>query len=106
MKTTTPRPSREIVTLFALFALGIFQQGWAATPADLVPQNITVAPDPGTVGGSVTVSYKVANQGGTDAPASHTKVQIKNASAVLLRETTFATAAVGANSSVNEDRVM
>ena len=78
----------------------------AVTPADLVPQSISVSPNPAMAGGSVTVNYTVANTGGTAAPASHTKVQIKNASAVLLTEQTFLTSAVGANSSVNESRSM
>jgi GH25 family lysozyme M1 (1,4-beta-N-acetylmuramidase) len=78
----------------------------AATPADLLPQNISVSPDPATAGGNVTVSYTVANQGGTAAPASHTKVQIKNASNVLLTEQTFSTVGISANSSANESRSM
>ena len=56
-----------------------------ATLADLLPQNISVIPDPATVGGTVTVSYKVTNQGGTAAPASHTKVQIENPAIVSSR---------------------
>src|SRR5450759_4471108 len=71
--------------------------------ADLVPQSIS-APSPVTAGGTVTVNYTVANTGGTAAPASHTKVQIKNASAVLLTEQIFSTSAIGANSSGYESR--
>ena len=44
----------------------------------------TTSPNPATAGSSVTVSYTVANQGGTAAPASHTKVQIKTAAGALL----------------------
>ncbi len=76
-----------------------------ATLADLVPQSISVSPNPAT-GGSVIVSYTVANQGGTAAPASHSKVQIKNSSNVLLTQQTFSTAGIPANSSTNESRSM
>jgi hypothetical protein len=43
-------------------------------PADLLPQNLSVSPSPAAIGGSVTVSFNVANMGGTPAPASHTRV--------------------------------
>ncbi|MGR3179028.1 MAG: CARDB domain-containing protein, partial [Candidatus Anammoxibacter sp.] len=76
----------------------------SSTSADLIPQSISASPNPATVGGNVTISYTIANQGGTVAPASHTKVQIKNASNVLLREVEFTTNTIGANSSVNESR--
>lgn len=75
-----------------------------ATLADLVPQSITVTPNPAFIGSSVDVNYTVANTGGTAAPASHTKVQIKDSSNVLLIQQTFSTSAIGANSSVNESR--
>src|SRR6266568_3257638 len=63
-----------------LLILLLAASSMAATLADLLPQSISVSPNPATAGGDVTVSYKVTNQGGTAAPASHTKVQIKNAS--------------------------
>ena len=73
---------------------------------DLVPQNITISPDPATAGGSVSVSYSVANTGSVAAPASHTKVQIKDSSNAILTEQTFSTSTIGSHSSVNESRRM
>src|SRR5947208_3508845 len=76
------------------------------TLADLVPQNISASPIPATAGGSVNINYTVANTGGTAAPGSHTRVQIKNAANVTLIDQSFTTLAIGANSSVNESRSM
>ena len=72
--------------------------------ADLTPQNISVNPNPAAVGGSVSVNYTVANVGAATAPASHTKVQIKDAAQNLVVEQTFATAGIAAGSSTNESR--
>ena len=83
-----------------------FQVKSVATLADLVPQSVSVNPDPATAGGAVTISYTVANIGGTAAPASHTRVQIKNASYVTLTDQVFSTLGVGANLSVNESHSM
>lgn len=77
-----------------------------ASPADLLPQNVSVSPATVTAGNSVTVSYAVRNSGGTSAPASRTKVQIKLAGGAELVSQTFATSSVGANSSVNESRTL
>ena len=46
------------------------------------------------------------NQGGTNAPASHTKVQIKSSGGTQLLAEIFSTAGIGANSSVNESRTL
>ena len=81
-------------------------QGAATSLADLVPQSISVTPNPATSGGTVTVNYTVANTGGTAAPASQTRIQIKNSAGTLLLQTDFATAAIAANSSVTESRSM
>ena len=78
----------------------------SASPADLVPQSISVSPNPATAGGSVTVSYTIANQGGTNAPQSETKIQIKSSSGALLTAPTFTTNAISANASVNESRTV
>ena len=86
---------------------GIFS--WAVSVvsmADLTPQSISISPSPATVGSSVTVSYTVANLGGVAAPASHTKVQIKDSAQNLLTQQTFATAGIAAGSSTNENRLM
>ena len=72
-------------------------QGVTALKADLVPQSISVSPNPATAGGSVTVSYNVANTGGTAAPGSQTKIQIKNSGGVVITQPTFAAPAVNAN---------
>src|SRR5438105_4596925 len=50
------------------------------TLAAILPQTITISGSPVVAGGAITVAYTVHNQGGTNAPASHTKVQIKNPS--------------------------
>ena len=76
----------------------------ATTLADLVPQSISVTPNPATAGGTVTVNYTVANTGGTAAPASQTKIQIKNSSGVVLTQPTFATAGIAANSSLSQSQ--
>jgi len=73
-------------------------------PADLVPLNLSVNPNPVTVGGSVTLSYIIRNQGGSSAPPSQTKIQIKNGSGALLTQQIFSTSAIGAGSSVSEYR--
>lgn len=80
--------------------------GGTPTLADLVPQNIIVDPNLATAGGTVTVSYIVANTGGTNAPASHTRVQIKSSSAVTIADQTFLTSSILANSSVSESHSM
>ena len=74
----------------------------AATQADLVPQGVSVSPTTVAAGGTITVSYTVRNQGGTNAPASHTKIQIKNPSNVEATSQVFSTVAISAGSSVNE----
>lgn len=51
----------------------------AATLADLLPQSVAVSPTTVVAGNVLTVSYTVRNQGGTNAPASHTRVQLKSA---------------------------
>ena len=85
---------------------GSICQGTSTTLADLVPQSISVSPSPATAGGAVTVSYVVANTGGTAALASQTKIQIKNAANVLLTQSMFTTSSVSANSSISEARSM
>jgi hypothetical protein len=78
----------------------------ATTPADLLPQNVTVTPSSVAAGGTITVSYTVRNQGGTNAPASHTKIQIKNSSNVQVTAPVFSTSAISAGSSVNESHAV
>jgi trimeric autotransporter adhesin len=99
----------------ATFAMGITSAAiglviapsvYAATLADLLPQNVTVTPSAVTAGGTITVSYTVKNQGGTNAPASHTKIQIKNSSNVQITAPVFSTSAISANSSVNESHTV
>jgi len=75
-------------------------------PADLTPQNISVSPTPALAGGTVTVSYSVANIGGTAAPASHTKVVIKDSANNIFAQQTFATAALGIGATTNESHSM
>src|SRR5256885_1994228 len=96
----------RFVALSVISLVAIASRPALATLADLIPQSVAVSPNPATPGASVTVTYTVRNQGGTAAPASHTKVQIKNASALLLTQQTFATNAIAASASVNESRTL
>src|SRR5437879_103728 len=76
----------------------------AATLADLLPQSRSVSPTSVKVGSAVTVGYTVRNQGGTNAPASHTRVQLKTAALVIVADQTFSTVAIAANSMARESR--
>ncbi len=76
------------------------------TLADLTPQDVGVSPSLVTVGGGVTVTYAVLNLGGTVAPLSHTKVQLKSAGGALLVEQTFATSSIPAGGSATESRTL
>jgi hypothetical protein len=78
----------------------------ATGPADLIPQNIFVMPNPAIAGAAVTVTYNVANIGGTAAAASHTKITIKDSANTVLNEQIFATAAMGSATSTNETHTL
>lgn len=78
----------------------------ASGPADLSPQNISVSPNPALAGGSVTVSYTVANNGGSNAPASHTQITIKDSGNNVFSQQTFATSALASGASTNENHVL
>ena len=100
--------SRRLTGVLAaafILALGFPETTWA-TSADLIPQSISVSPATVTAGGTLTVSYAVRNQGGTNAPASQTKIQIKSAGGIELVAPIFSTLAISANSSVNESRAV
>lgn len=78
-------------------------QTTAATgPADLIPQNLFVMPNPALAGGQVTVMYSVANIGGTAAAASHTKIEIRDSANNVLSQQSFVTGALGASKTTNE----
>lgn len=78
-------------------------QTTAATgPADLLPQNVAVMPNPAMAGGLVTVSYNVANIGGTTSAASHTKISIIDSANNVLNQQIFATMALGPAATTNE----
>ncbi len=84
---------------------GIFY--WTVTVtarADLAPQNVVVTPNPAATNSTVTVNYTVANLGGVTAPASHTKVQIKDAANNILVQQTFTTVTLAAYATANESR--
>jgi hypothetical protein len=74
----------------------------ASGPADLTPQNVSVSPSAALAGGSVTVNYTVANLGASNAPASHTKITIKDSANNVFSQQTFATSALTGGTSVNE----
>ena len=57
-----------------------------------------------TAGNTVTVSYTVRNLGDTNAPASHTKIQIKDSADVLVVAQNVTMQAINATSSVSESR--
>lgn len=78
----------------------------AVGPADLVPQNVSVSPNPALAGGAVTVTYRVANIGGAAAPSSHTTVLIKDPADNIFAQQTFATAALGIGGTTNESHTM
>jgi len=102
---TPSRRNRFACRLSVFFAaISLTLPSIAATLADLTPQNISISGSPVNPGGSITVSYKVANIGGTNAIATQTKIQIKSPSNVLVTAPTFSTAAVSASSSVKENR--
>jgi hypothetical protein len=78
------------------------QTAAATGPADLIPQKIFLMPTPAVVGGQLTVTYAVANIGGTAAPASHTKIEIKDAANNILNQQIFPTTSIAAGASTNE----
>src|SRR5436305_1886207 len=59
----------SLVTNMLISTLCFTTNAALTTLADLVPQNISVNPNPATAGGNVTVGYTVANTGDTAAPA-------------------------------------
>lgn len=75
-------------------------------PADLMPQNVSVSPNPALADGAVMVNYRVANIGGAAAPASHTTVVIKDSANNVFAQQTFATAALGIGGTTNESHSM
>ncbi|MDB6057088.1 MAG: hypothetical protein JWO95_932 [Verrucomicrobiales bacterium] len=75
-------------------------------PADLTPQNVSVSPTPALAGGTVSVTYNVVNVGGAAAPASHTKVVIKDPSNNIFAQQVFATAALASGAATNESHVL
>jgi uncharacterized membrane protein len=91
--------------LFALAAGALFQAVFAQAKPDLIIiGSVSVTPNPVTAGSSVTVSYTVKNQGTAFANQSTTRIQIKNASSVLLTEQYFTTSALSAGASTTESR--
>ena len=85
-----------------LSAIATAQGG--ATLADLVPQGITVTPNPATAGAAITVSYTILNSGGTNAASTQTKVQIKSSAGAVLTQPTFSSGPIAAYGSVSESR--
>jgi len=71
---------------------------------DLIPQSLSVSPNPITAGNALTVNYTVTNQGGGSAAQTSTKVRIVDASNTLLIEQVYTTIALGAGASINESR--
>src|SRR5207249_3814999 len=45
---------------------------------DLIPQNISVTPNPASPNGAITVNWTLANQGGATASASTTVVRVES----------------------------
>ncbi len=89
----------------AITALGLATSA-AFGAADLLPQRVSASPTTVIAGNALTVSYTVRNQGDTTAPASHTKVQIKNSASAEVVAQDYTTQAINANSSVTESRVV
>jgi hypothetical protein len=75
-------------------------------PADLAPQNVSVTPNPALAGSAVTVSYTVANLGASNAPASHTKIVIKDGANNVFSQQVFPTSALAGAASTNESHTM
>ncbi|MGH7488851.1 MAG: hypothetical protein ACREMY_25100, partial [bacterium] len=99
--------ARATVARHVSFLFLVLTCAWparAVTLADLLPQNISISGSPVTAGGSINVGYNVTNQGGTNAVSTQTKIQIKNSSNALITAPTFSTSAIGAFSSVFENR--
>ncbi|GEM_PF-5136872 len=91
--------------LFALVLAAAFQTAFTQAKPDLIiTGSVSVSPNPVTAGNSVTVSYTVRNQGTATANQSTTRIQIKNASNVLLTESYFTTSALSAGVSRTENR--
>ncbi|MDB6057089.1 MAG: hypothetical protein JWO95_933 [Verrucomicrobiales bacterium] len=91
----------SLVTSF--FVDDVTVQTTAATgPADLIPHNLFVMPNPAITGGQVTVMYSVANIGGTAAAASHTKIEIRDSANNVLNQQSFVTAALAGSRTTNE----
>jgi hypothetical protein len=78
----------------------------AGGPADLTPQNVSVSPNPALVGSSVTVNYTVANIGGSNAPASHTKVVMKDSGLNVFAQQIYPTAALASGTLTNESHTI
>ncbi len=90
-----PRSNMSAGTAFTV-------QAAVASAADLVPQLISVSPATVNAGSSVTVSFTARNQGDTSAPASQTKIQIKNSASLEVVAQDCTTQAINANSAVSE----
>ncbi len=95
-----------LVLVSAVFSLLFLESAEAQTLADLTYQSVSVSPTSVAQGGSVTVRYTIKNQGGTAAPATTTRIQIKNASNVPLNQWDFSSPSLGAGLSIDETRTL
>lgn len=75
-------------------------------PPDIIAQSLSASPNPIAAGSNVTVDYTVKNQGTGNANQSTTRIQIKNASNVLLTESYFTAPALAPGASVAENSVL
>src|SRR5207302_1005560 len=77
-------------------------QAAAATFPYLLPHNVAVSPTTVVAGNTLTVSYTVRNQGGTNPPVSSFPTRRSSDLGVTLADQTFSTAAINAGLFVNE----
>ncbi|HXS51449.1 MAG TPA: CARDB domain-containing protein [Usitatibacter sp.] len=78
-------------------------QAQVASAPDLIPQSISVSPDPVAPNGMVTVSWSLVNQGSGTASSSTTAVRIETSSTCsITSQSTMGAPAVGAGQSVSQ----
>src|SRR5438309_333692 len=78
----------------------IATQAWALSP-DLIPQNISVTPDPASPNGAITVNWTLKNQGNATASTSTTVVRVESSNTCpVVAQAQVATAALVAGGSV------
>lgn len=76
------------------------QSAFGAADVYVVNSAVTATPNPVLAGNSITVTYKVGNQGNVNAPQSSTRIQIKDASLNTKKDQTFVDPAVSVNTTV------